>query len=406
MAHDATPPVVIRDLISPDEKREAFALFRTAMLGLPDLGATDPGAETRYLESGAFLGAFEADRLRAVANGYASEITLPGGASLPHLSVTHVGTGIGATRRGFARSLLAAQLQRARAAGLPLAGLRASDARIYGRYGFGIGSWSVSHELDLTGTRPLPEAASTPLRAVDPLGDLPLLRRIAETEPAPRPARLARWDAWWEMQAFRLRHAPGVHHAVVVGPPGAESGYLRFHSDAAGAWFTASERRAVIDDFVAHDAGAWRTLIHYLFSRDILHRVIFPSRPEDDPLPLLIDNPRALQIAGRRDESWIRILDPETVLAALPVKSGLRIELQVKDPVIAENNRVYQIGDRNSAIFARISISVADLSSWIFGAVSAAALLVTDRISASADTVAALDSLHPGGEKPWSGISF
>lgn len=406
MSHDGGLAPQIRPVKGAADQRAAFALFRSAMLGLPDLGQIEPEAEARYLDTGIGLAAWEGDSLRAVTNGYASEIALPGGAWLPHLAVTHVGAATGATRRGFARGLLTAQLEEARRAGFALAGLRASDARIYGRFGYGIASWSVSHELDLTRTGLVAAAPEESLRLVDPLADLPLLRRIAGADPAPRPASLRRWPAWWEMQEFRLRHAPGPHHAVVTGPPGAERGFLRFHTEADGPWFTAAERRVVIDDLVAHDAAAWRALIHYLFSRDILHRVIFPSRPEDDPLPLLLDNPRALQISGRRDESWIRILDPQAVLARLPLKEAAPLDLILTDPVFADNNRKIRLGAPGETRLQPVGIAISDLSGWIFGAVTGADLLAAGRLTGNLESVNEFDSFHPGGPKPWSGISF
>ncbi len=406
MSHDGTGGLLIRPLQSAAEKRAAFALFRSAMLGLPDIGGADAEAEARYLEAGDGLGAFEGDALRAVTNGYASEVVLPGGARLPHLAVTHVGTAPGVNRRGYARALLSAQLRAAQAAGYPLAGLRASDARIYGRYGYGIASWSVRHDLDLTRTGLVTGAPDLPLRLVDPLVDLPLMRRIAEAAPSPRPAALKRWDAWWEMQAFRQRHSAGPFHAVVVGPPGAERGFLRFHTLADGPWFTASERRAEIDDFVAHDATTWRALIHYLASRDILHHVVFPTRPEDDPLPLLTDNPRALVISGRRDESWVRIIDVGLVLSRLALRDGSAIDLKVNDPILAENSRIWRIGTGYSGKVLRAEIETGDLASWVFGAASAAELQAAGRLYASDDVVYELDSRHPKGSKSHSGISF
>ena len=55
---EQTRPIEVRALTSTQEKRQAFAQFRQAMLGIGDIGHADAKAETDYLESGSPLGGF------------------------------------------------------------------------------------------------------------------------------------------------------------------------------------------------------------------------------------------------------------------------------------------------------------------------------------------------------------
>ncbi|MDQ0322338.1 putative acetyltransferase [Pararhizobium capsulatum DSM 1112] len=400
----------IRFLNGDADRRKAFAVFRQALLGIGDFGRNSPETEARFLAEGNPLGGFEDDILRGVVNGYDSYITLPGGRRVRHLAVTHVGVSPDATRRGIARHLLVEQLRRARAEGYVVAGLRASDTGIYGRYGYGVASWSVQHELDLTRAE---LAVATPregLRIVDAYESFPLFRQIADADPKPRAATLSRWDGWWAIQEYRAAHGTTPHHAVVFGPEGNELGYLRFHIEPSDNWFTSSRRTVIIDDLIAHDDEAWRALIGHLFAQDILHRAIFPSRPVDDPLPLLLNNPRTLEISGLRDESWIRPLDLEALLAARPFGGTRQVSIAVDDDVFPDNGGIWSLGPKGAARVGErpeARIAIAELAALIFGAHPASLLAASGRIQASSSEVAEeLDRLFATSHRPHSGISF
>ncbi|MDR6758124.1 putative acetyltransferase [Mycoplana sp. BE70] len=400
----------IRSLNGDEDRRKAFAVFRQAMLGIGDFGRNSPETEARFLAEGKPLGGFEDDILRGVVNGYDSTITLPGGRRVRHLAVTHVGVSPDATRRGIARRLIAEQLRRARAEGFVVAGLRASDTGIYGRYGYGVASWSVRHEIDLTRAKLAVATPRESLRIVDARDSFPLFRQIADTDPTPRAATLSRWDGWWAMQEYRMIHGTTPHHAVVFGPEGNERGYLRFHIDLSENWFTSSRRTVIVDDLIAHDDEAWRALIGHLFTQDILHRVIFPSRPVDDPLPFLLHNPRTLEISGQRDESWIRPLDLEALLFARRFGGTRQVTVAVEDDLFPDNGGIWSLGPRGAARSSEqpeARIAIQELATLIFGAHQASLLAASGRIQAiNVDVAEALDRVFATSRRPHSGISF
>lgn len=402
-------PVEVHSLTSTGEKRQAFAQFRQAMLGIADIGHADAKAETAYLESSSPLGGFIDGELQGVVNGYDGLVAVPGGNYVRHLAVTHVGVAPTQTRNGIARTLLTEQLKRAYAQGYVVAGLRASDARIYGRYGYGIASWAVRQDVDLTnGGRPRPERRKD-LRVVDAFESFDLFRRIAAAVPTPRSASLQRWDGWWKIQEFRTRHASTPHHAVVLGPKGAERGYIRFHMQASDNWFTSTQRTAIVDDLIAYDDDAWRALIGHILSQDILHKVVFSSRPVDDPLPLFVANLRAVQTSELRDESWIRPLDLDKLLNARTYNDAHCVIFRVDDQLIPNNNGVWSIGKdgaRRSDEKPSITLTVETLSELVFGAQSASSLAAAGRITGTRQVIEVFDQAFATDLKPYAGISF
>lgn len=402
--------VRLHRLDSANDRSRGFALFRQAHSAINDLERISPDWLTRYLDGGWMIGASENGQLLGVVNGYDSGITLPGGAGIRHLSVTHVGVLAAATRRGIARRLLTQQLRMAREAGYVVAGLRATSATIYGRYGYGVASWSVRQELDLSRAVLAVPTGYAQVRHVDPLTSFDLLRRIAASVPDARPATLSRWDGWWAMQEFRTQHATVPQHTVVFGSDGAERGFMRFHVQPNDQWLRSNQRCVVVDDLLAHDDEAWCALIGYLFAKDILHRAVFPSRPQDDPLPLLLSDPRALEGSALQDESWIRPLNLQELLARRSYGDAPAVVLTVDDELFPDHVGPWRIASgevrrTNAAAHARIAI--ADLASLVFGAQSARNLVAAQRLhGASAQTVEALDRLFAVDRKPHSGILF
>lgn len=403
--------VEVRSLAHLEGRREAFAKFRQSMLGIGDIGRASPEAEAAYLQSGSPIGGFVDGELQGVANGFESAVALPGGNWVSHLAVTHVGVSPTHSRRGIARILLTEQLRQARAKGFVVAGLRASDARIYGRYGYGIASWSVRQEVDLAnGGRLIHGYRDDVRRVVDALENFDLFKRIANSAPSPRAATLLRWDAWWEIQKFRTAQGSTPHHAVVIGSEGAERGYLRFHVQPSENWFNSAQRTVIVDDLVAHDNDAWRGLMEHLLSQDILHRVILPSRPVDDPLQLLIDNPRAVQISDHRDESWIRPLDLKKFLNGRTYGRHSRVVFRLTDPILPENSGVWSIsasGAVRSDEKPAMELSLQTITELTFGAQSACLLAAAGRIEAECHAIDALDeAFATTGSKPHAAISF
>ena len=400
----------VRLLASPEGRREAFAKFRQSMLGIGDIGRASPEAEAAYLESSSPIGGFVDGELQGVVNGFESSVALPGGKWVSHLAVTHVGVSPTHSRRGIARRLLTEQLRQARAKGFVVAGLRASDARIYGRYGYGIASWSVRQEVDLVNGGRVNPGYRDDVRRIDPQENFALFKRIANAAPSPRAATLLRWSAWWEIQRFRTTQGTTPHHAVVIGAEGAERGYLRFRVQPSENWFTSAQRTVIVDDLVAHDSDAWRGLMGHLLSQDILHKVILPSRPVDDPLQLFIDNPRAVAISEHRDESWIRPLDLEKFLNGRSFGRDSRVVVNITDPVISENTGAWCLSG-NGAVRSQetpaLELSLQALTELAFGAQSAASLAAAGRIDAPRAVIDALDEAFAAtGLKPHAGISF
>ena len=92
--------------------------------------------ERKILPASRALGAFDGGRPVGLAAAYAFDLSIPGG-ELPCAGVTWVGVLPSHRRRGILRDFMRRQLDDVRGWGEPIAALWASEASIYGRFGYG-----------------------------------------------------------------------------------------------------------------------------------------------------------------------------------------------------------------------------------------------------------------------------
>jgi predicted acetyltransferase len=93
--------------------------------------------EQKILPTSRALAAYDGGRPVALAAAYAFELTIPGG-QLPCAGVTWVGVLPSHRRQGILRDLMKRQLADVQGWGEPIAALWASEAAIYGRFGYGL----------------------------------------------------------------------------------------------------------------------------------------------------------------------------------------------------------------------------------------------------------------------------
>ena len=128
MPIDIRPP-------AEDELRAAMAAAESAFGG--EVQDEDWEREQKILPRVARPGGFDGDRPVALTAAYAFELTIPGG-QLPCAGVTWVGVLPSHRRQGILRDLMKRQLEDVQGWGEPIAALWASEAAIYGRFGYGL----------------------------------------------------------------------------------------------------------------------------------------------------------------------------------------------------------------------------------------------------------------------------
>lgn len=411
----------IRVLESESDLRAASALFRTAMVGMPA-----PLADgDLLLEPGRTLGAFlgggsGSGELVGTADATTSGLVLPGGERVGHAAVTHVGVLPTHTRRGVVTALMRHQLRDAAGRGEVVASLRASEAGIYGRFGYGMASSSQTVELDLRKARLRSEVpAGSAVRLLDAATAWETLADIASRNPSTRAGAIDRHQLWWANQQS-WASGPGPRYVAVCGEPGAETGFARYQPIDTAAWFGSRDRTVVVGDLYAPTPDAHISLIRFLMSLDLVDTVVFNSLPLDDALPWLLTDCRAARVRSTSDETWLRLLDVPAALAARAFAGPGSVTIQVRDAILPENDGAYLLRSDGlgSGGVARVDgpgelvVDVSTLAAAFLGGVRwrrlAAAGLVegSGGGTAGADALARADALFAVDEEPFAGMMF
>ena len=401
----------IRILDTDDDLLAAAQLFRTAMVGLPPLQNPPGGQLSKLFEPGRTIGTFVDGRLVGTADAVTSTLTLPGGTTVGHAAVTHVGVLPSFTRRGVATELIHHQLRDIAARGEVVASLRASEATIYERYGYGVASYAQSVEVTNARAAFRPSVGlGGPVRLLGAAETWDVLPRVYEANRPSRPGTIDRPGVWWEGARRRAESSSGAWYVAAHGEPGAETGFARYRPSGTEDWFVSDQRTIVVEDFFAPTADAYYGLLRFLLGLDLVHRVMFWMLPIDDALPWLFVDRRAAKVTAVYDETWLRVIDAERALTARSYSGSGTVTLAVNDPLLPKNSASFTItgaGAEPTTRRADVRVEIEGLGAALLGGTSWRSLAAAGL--ARADDAVALDvadQLFAVPEAPHAGTFF
>ena len=302
----------------------------------------DEGTGYRRLlfEPGRFLGAFDPyDPGRCVATfrSFDTELTVPGGAGLPVDAVTAVTVNATHRRRGLLSRMMAHDLTAARGRGSAAAILIAAEYPIYGRFGFGPATRGLQLRIDLHRTRLRPDLPAAPGR-IDFVTMAEARGHGAELHERWRrtqPGAIGRSQVWWQLNTGEVT-LPGIDWkepfvALHRDPEGTVTGLIAYTVDDTWEGDT-PDCTLTVRDFLAMDDPTAVSLWRHAFSVDWVRAVDLGNIGEDDPLPLLLTDPRAaFRGKDSSDFLWLRLLDLPAAFAARRYRAAGRLVLDVAD---------------------------------------------------------------------------
>jgi len=262
-------------------------------------------------------GAFDGDLVVGTYRSWDTRLSVPGG-SVTADAVSTVTVRPTHRRRGILTTLVRADLADAVERGVPVAILIASEALIYGRYGYGVATHTATWQVDARRAVMRPEV---PVRGRVDVVTEAAARAVAPAvyEAARRPGYIERLEHWWDI-GFGVKVLPGESHGAHVAvlhtaDDGTPTGYL--HYKVEEKW---EERQILttvhVGDLQAATPEAYAALWRYLTEIDLVATVKAEERPLDEPLPWLLADQRAVRQTSRGDFQWHRLLDPAAALSA------------------------------------------------------------------------------------------
>jgi predicted acetyltransferase len=313
-----------------DDEREAW--IRAIDLSFSAISKDDEIATVLpVIETDRSFAAVDDGRFVATSAAITFRMVVPGGNRVPTAGITAVGVNPTHRRRGINTRMMTALLDQAAERGEPFAALFASEGGIYGRYGYGLTSFLTDFQADSTRMDYVRGVEITgSIELVSKEEALPIISRVYDA--SLRPGGPERSDAERDMTFSHLheeeRDKPWFYaiHRDDAGEPDAYAVYTMKHdwprSIPSGTVDVKESMSSTSDGY----AAIWR----YLFDIDLVATVTAWNRPPDDPLLLLLREPRRLK-AGLVDGLWVRLVDIPAALAARRYALDGRLVFEVSD---------------------------------------------------------------------------
>jgi predicted acetyltransferase len=391
MAIEIRPP-------AEDELRAAMEAAQGAFGAGLHVEDDDFARESKTLPLARSLGAFDGGRPVGFAGAYEFDLTIPGG-QLPCAGVTWVGVLPSHRRRGILRDFMRRQLADAREWGEPIAALWASEASIYGRFGYGLAAPGISMKSDRARFALRDdEGPQGSIRLVTADEAYELFPPVYERIRAKRAGMLTRTEHWWrnhrlaDPESGRRGASRKFYAAIELDGQVEAYTYYRVKEGESDDGLPRGEVKVV--EAFATSPAAERELWRFLHGIDLIHRVDVFTLDPASPLPLIVRDPRVL---GLRlgDALWLRFVDLDAALKARSYRPGESVVFEVRDELCPWNAGRYRTGEGAGRTDDEpdLELDVTDLACAYLGAFDFHRLVHAGRLTERRDGAAEAASL-------------
>lgn len=324
------------------------------------------------------------------------------GASMAYAGITAVGTRPEYRRKGLLRRIMTQAFAEQRARGQAVAGLWASQAAIYQRYGFAMLGANRHYAVDTVDmTFNANNHSDLVVRRFPSTEALPVMKALYREYIAPRFGYLHRSQTMWMDTVLAEDQVSGpVWSAIVYDATETPCGHVVYTLRADKVEHSARGQEIIIRDLVWLNSNAYQSLWSYIARHDLVGRVVWQNAPIDDPLLDLVSEPRMLH---HRDQeaSWFRLVDVAQALVQRGYQGSGSVVLEIEEDSLAPWNTGrwhLQIEDSVATVTATqkpatAQLSVKTLASMFSGCRRASDLSHWGLLQADAETLQALDAI-------------
>ena len=361
------------------------------------------------------LAVFAGKDMVATAGIFSYEMTVPGGA-LPCGGVTRVSVVSTHRRRGLLTSMMRRQLDDMHEKGEPLAALYASEAPIYGRFGYGLGTYQAAVDIDRSHAAFARKGtASERLSMVDVPTAVREFTRVWDQARRSQPGMLGLDERWMRNQLADLelfREGASPHYRVLHQTGETSTGFaiyrLKLEWDASGPNGTLR-----LGMLIAATPAAYAALWRHVLDVDLMARVAAEMRPPDEPLRFLLADSRQPK-TRIEDGIWVRLVDVAAALAGRRYSVEGRLALRVRDEFCAWNDGQYELVGgpdgaecKSTSAAPDLALDAADLAALYLGGNRFRTLLEAGRVQElRPGAIARADAMFATDRAPWCPSHF
>nr|WP_236900763.1 GNAT family N-acetyltransferase [Cryobacterium arcticum] len=309
-------------------------------------------------------------------------------------------------RRGLLRRMMTEDLTLAKGNGIAIAALTASEASIYGRFGFGVATAEQSITVDTSAKFQLNHTPVGTVEVADPKVLLELAPQVFARLHNEQPGSIGRQEFYRQLAAGASSREGGpdakVKAALHYALDGTVDGYVSYRF---GGWDKTPATMEIVD-LVAATPAAYLELWQYLAAIDLVERVTWNEAPVDNPLTWALTDSRCVAAANPRDLLWLRILDVRQALEARAFAADGTLVLRVADGLgLTAGTFSVEVRDGSAQVSASaaapdLELDITALSSIYLGAVNPVSLAAAGRVQEHTEGAAFLAARLFALERP------
>jgi len=396
----------------------AFFTMLTGAFG-EDVNDDELAIESLTAEPERTIAAFDGEDIVATAGAFTFDMSVPGG-RLPTAGVTYVGVRATHRRRGLLSTMMRDQLHDIHRRGEPIAALWASEAAIYGRFGYGVASQLLRIEVDRVDAGVRNDVAGDPslrLRLVTP-GDVASdIEQIELALVDRRPGQFVRDKRWIDTLVAdpKSRHGGMSSLRAILAYDGDDAvGYALYRSknDAVRPHML-PDGQVIVFAHAGLTPAADVALFRTLLSLDLMRRIRWWNRPTDSSLSHLLTDARQARTTVL-DGLHVRVVDLPAALEGRRYAAPVDVILEVDDPICEWNTgRWHVVGGADSSRCTRtdaeptLRLSMEDLGAVYLGGTTMSTLAAAGRVIAADEQTLDRVSLAFGWPvAPWCPVVF
>ncbi len=297
------------------------------------------------------------------------EMSLPGGAVVPIAGLTWVGVHPDSRRRGVLAAMMTDHLTRSRDAGTAISALHASEAAIYGRFGYGLAV--ITHEATLgrgtTFTAPHLEdevaGITTELVTMSDPGVAERMRDCQSARAGEFPGTIVGSPDFFSLlsleppEMLRDKERRRIIFARRAGNDVGFVGLRREHK-----WSNARPSGNVVAGTLCGGPAARLALARRLVDLDLMGTTKLENVGVDDPILGWVGGPRGTGSIETWDSTWVRLVDLEAAWPLRTYEADCDVVVEVEDRYAPWNAGRWRLTAKGGAGTASRTDSPADLT--------------------------------------------
>lgn len=292
------------------------------------------------------VGVMDGDEVLGGCSAYEFDLTMPGGCAVSVAALSGVGGDSTKRGRGVLRSMMSEHLDRARARGHAASILNASEASIYGQFGYGHATTMVGYEIDPDHAKfnaPIEDPGSFEL-VHDLEAGIPLLQAAYDAVARVVAGAGARNTEWWQRVVGKKESwrgggkQLGVLHRDASGAP---DGYLLYALKEVGSWVTNDV--VTIRELAGASVTTELALFEFAMKIPLQRNVRWPEGPPDFVAKHYLADPRQLHVVDQHDLLWLRPLNVEELLASRTYAADGTVVIAVDDDLYEDQRGPWRI---------------------------------------------------------------